>query len=653
MASGENMMDLALKITADPSQAEAAVNHFTETVKESSVSVAQSLRAQGYSADEVVQIMRQLDFSAAEAGAQVKAAFGAAAESSAGLNAELITASQLTRDWIHRVNDPTILPALQRTREGFRGVTSGISQSLQGLRSFRMLMYSTLGIISFGFYITEWQRVVEYIEQASQALGGFSKEQRDLFAQQVKFNNQLIAGNPAELRQNVQNAIAAYQNIEDQVRKVKEQIAATHQTTADFMSLTATAGASFRDEGSDISGLWQKLKELQQQLALADTAEAKAQLALAEYQQHHRSAAKAVHDHASAIDKLALAQQRVAEAMAIARGELPPYIQQIDRVRAAIAQQEAAYAGTLQILKQYLELQQKGFATPAQMGFGLPNAVPISTQIEMTHQLTAAQRAALPSERELALANAELAREYPSLTNAERQEWAQVMLTSEAYRQHIDESARMVHSVHQQRDAWLDLFPVLDQLAEKHQRAVQVEQQFAHAMGQNIATAIVYGNSIGQAVEKALKATLASIAAEALVRALFSTGFGFLMLAEGNFGAAAQAFTAAAVFGGIGGTAAVVGAAVPGGGGAAAAANARGVSPQSSLGGSPGVAGNEGSPGVAGGARHNTYLNFYGGQLTDTKNLQNLIEAINAGGQSGTVRLNIAGSSHTIPNPVY
>ena len=102
--------------------------------------------------------------------------------------------------------------------------------------------------------------------------------------------------------------------------------------------------------------------------------------------------------------------------------------------------------------------------------------------------------------------------------------------------------------------------------------------QLAQGMGANIAHAIVYGGSISKAMKEALAATLESIASESAVRAIYSTALGFLDLAEGNFGAAGQAFTAAAIFGSVAAAAAVAGRAVagpqnagaggPGGGGA-------------------------------------------------------------------------------------
>lgn len=121
-------------------------------------------------------------------------------------------------------------------------------------------------------------------------------------------------------------------------------------------------------------------------------------------------------------------------------------------------------SGTLQILKQYQEMLREGFPSTKDLGFEVPNgdaAGVINAQIQQVTKLSEAERDRLPTERELALANQELTREYPNLTNAERQEWAQVMLTSQAYRQHIEDVGKadaahkqFVNSLHNLTGVW-------------------------------------------------------------------------------------------------------------------------------------------------------------------------------------------------------
>lgn len=125
----------------------------------------------------------------------------------------------------------------------------------------------------------------------------------------------------------------------------------------------------------------------------------------------------------------------------------------------------------------------------------------------------------------------------------------------------------------------------LTQFSEKFKTANQISLQFSDAMGKNIAQAIIFGGSIDAAMEKALKATIASIAAKAIVNALYSTALGFLLLAEMDYPGAASAFEAAAAFGLVGGAAAAIGAAIPGG---ASGRQGRNASPRYEAGGGSG-----------------------------------------------------------------
>ena len=118
--------------------------------------------------------------------------------------------------------------------------------------------------------------------------------------------------------------------------------------------------------------------------------------------------------------------------------------------------------------------------------------------------------------------------------------------------------------------------------------------RFSAGLARNISVALVYSQSMSQALDRTLKATAASIAAEAILQALRSTALGFYLLAVGDFAGAASAFEAAAIWGSIGGVAAGVGAGISGGSG-------RSASPAGLR--SPGLAGEAGfGSGVAAGA---------------------------------------------------
>lgn len=127
------------------------------------------------------------------------------------------------------------------------------------------------------------------------------------------------------------------------------------------------------------------------------------------------------------------------------------------------------------------------------------------------------------------------------------------------------------------------LLMVKDSLQVLDQMAKQAFQQFAQGMGQNIAHAIMYKQSIGDAMKAALAATLESLAGQAYTQAIYSLALGFLDLAEGNEAGAVQAFTAAAIFGTVGTGAALIGRSVaPAQGGSGAGSSSPSTSSQMS-----------------------------------------------------------------------
>lgn len=264
--------------------------------------------------------------------------------------------------------------------------------------------------------------------------------------------------------------------------------------------------------------------------------------------------------------------------------KLPPYIEKIDELRAAIAQQESGFSGSLQILREYQSLIGTGLPNPAGMGLQIPQqqVSQIDLQANAVRQLTEAERLQLPTERELQLAEAELARLYPNLTAAERQEYAQVLLTNDAYRAHID-ATKKVHAsnvqlasgfrslAEQARTAFSEMAGsltgwggvatrVFDQTFNAIARQIQIEQQQAaeHQITQFSMT----------------KATLDGIKQLAPVRAIVDTAKGIEALASFQWASAAQWFAAAALWGTVGAfqIASMAGAFQPGSSGSSASA---------------------------------------------------------------------------------
>ncbi len=87
---------------------------------------------------------------------------------------------------------------------------------------------------------------------------------------------------------------------------------------------------------------------------------------------------------------------------------------------------------------------------------------------------------------------------------------------------------------------------------------------FDSALGANLANAVIWQKSIGEAFRKAALQAIGSIAQEALVRAVYSTALGFYLLAVQDYRGAALAFKSAATFGLVGGAASLAGRALAG-----------------------------------------------------------------------------------------
>ena len=89
-------------------------------------------------------------------------------------------------------------------------------------------------------------------------------------------------------------------------------------------------------------------------------------------------------------------------------------------------------------------------------------------------------------------------------------------------------------------------------------------QNMANAIGSVIQQWVMYGDTGPNVMKKILASALATIAAEAAVRAIYSAAMGFFFLATHQYTDATNAFISAAVFGSIAGVSALAGRAVAG-----------------------------------------------------------------------------------------
>jgi hypothetical protein len=187
-------------------------------------------------------------------------------------------------------------------------------------------------------------------------------------------------------------------------------------------------------------------------------------------------------------------------------------------------------------------------------------------------------------------------------------------------------------------------------MQEKQAQAKKTSDQFGDAQKKQGENATASATSQVAAFGMEAAGFIKNKRAQAIVMAVMETAKGLADLAIQNYEGAALDFASAAMYGVIAGTSG-------GGGGAKNPANVGG-------GASPGGGGGGGGQSVAGGGSmlgggsggggyHQTQVNIYGGGITDTNNLQNLVTSLNQGSGSGTVRLNVSGTSATIPTPAY
>lgn len=185
----------------------------------------------------------------------------------------------------------------------------------------------------------------------------------------------------------------------------------------------------------------------------------------------------------------------------------------------------------------------------------------------------------------------------------------------------------------------------LQKVMEAHQKGMPIMTAFLQAQRQQGETAKEAGSSMAMSYGMEAASFIKNKRAQAIVMAIMETAKGLSEMFW-NPAAAAMDFASAAMYGVIAGTSGGGASSAGGGGG-----GGRGTSSHSA--GQTVAGGGLLSGSGGGGNYHQSVVNIYGGQITDTNNLQNLVTALNQGGQSGTVRMNVAGTSATIPTPAY
>lgn len=529
----ENQLDLVYEVTADASKAVAQTAQFGKTVESSmrqvttatgaaaatvQKSLAANLKEQGVSATHAAQIYTQLGFTQKAAAADIAAAFGVAATATDAAGA----AARRTGNELRQAQVSAIL--LQR--EFDLHLPRGINTMLARTQLVGPLLQHAFSVMILVYFAQNLQKIVEGIEKAALAAGGFGEAAQEAFGEAVKASDK---------------AIVSYGNL-------KEGVDLRAEVNRNIAALTRQRDAL--NESGGIAMNWARavFAFLSGQTAAAVTYTAKV------WAQRDATAAltKEEGKRFQQLDtERELQKQRHAELDKQAK----------ERERLAREEREFQFRGHLEMLKSAQEFSDRQIAIGTAHARELLTAI-TSFQKQVADETAWRLREQVEFHRDSSKAQADIIAEMErratvaisNLTSRSarlRQEWiashTQLRLLSQtAYGQFIPAFQAAAATLENFRNVGMQTFA-----------------DFQRGMASNIAQAFVYKESIGAALAAVLKQALANIATEAVVQALRATALGFYLLAIQDYRGAAMAFKSAAVWGAVGAAAAVAGRAIP------------------------------------------------------------------------------------------
>lgn len=560
--------------------------------------------------------------------------------------------------------------------EEAKAATGGIRGSLTQLREFRMLMYTTIGIASFGFYISEWENISSAIATAAQVLGGYGEAEQEVMQAAVKDNLTQLA-NYKQLNAAQITTIGLIDDMHArQVATLKDEIANGKQSQQDYgqmrqqlqgvidqhQMLESAVRGTFA--GAIVSA-WdyyeEKVNGTGTALVKAQDGEKKVGLAVEQLGNQLKQSEEAWEKAKNSTDKFSSSLQKADEVIASTKVQVPGLISNMDRLKQALMfpnmQEDQLLWNYAKLNAQRLdEGLQPLSATLKQLNIELPKltmpAIPLgvlNSQIDAVKQLTAAQRLMLPTERELQVAVEQLTKTYPELTRAEVENLAEVRLQDPAFRKAIDDSSRVTRSIRDQGIAWNQLSmqvrtavsQMTGELTGWGGVASRVFDQMFNAVSRQIEIEQKQAGATQLSASLTAKASIDGLKQLAPVRAIVDTAKGLEELAEAFMGhpgaaaAAVQDFAAAAMWGTVGAfqIASMAGAFNPGSGGgsAAAAVATAGASSGSASGTPPALASGAANAAAAanGGSQQHTIQVIFKGNVYGAGGMKEVIRQIN------------------------
>ena len=523
-------------------------------------------------------------------------------------------------------------------------VPRGINNMLARAELIGPLLRAAFGIGILVMFGDQIGKVADAIASAALRLGGFRKEAQGLLKQEEEFNTWLLSRSKERLEKELKINLDARAKIRGgiadvtaEMKKGEEQ--GEKQGTAAVAMYKGMSVAAMTHQAT-VTGLNVKLAGLNDQLAANEAQAEKYNLELAKLQETHEKTAKKAKEHK---DKL---------------GEEDTEIERTNRLfrelSVGVLTTDTAYREYLHTLgdinRIYEEHSHQVLVSLNEQRFAqelLERYAKLSKdEAEWRFKGTASLKAESVEIKHLEGTWAEvLARQFK--VHASTVDFIRDMnLAGISTKQLREEVVRtfvlgLPSSLNISRKAlatWANDVKIHVGMAQAAFVALkdtvrEVEAGMSQALGQSIAAAIVYQQSIGAAMAAAVKAEVSAIAGRALVKAIFETAEGIACLATFNFYAAALHFQAAAIYGSIGVAAAAIGRAIPSpaaaGPGEGAAGMRGSAGPQSAL--APGAAGGGGAAGPV--------INVYIDGVISSDNLDQVLQQINERVQGGDVHL--------------
>ncbi|HEX5413076.1 MAG TPA: hypothetical protein VFZ27_14590 [Terriglobia bacterium] len=490
-----------------------------------------------------------------------------------------------------------------------RQAAEGISHSIDQLRQFRGLLTATVGFAALGFYITEWARIAEWIGKAAQAAAGYDAEMKAIEADaraaseasltsfgkldaQTRLRLSMISDDRERNRQTLELELKSNEsqlaNLRGQLSSLEKLKQAKEELAAVNAQLTeqASAGAPTPESGElldrqfhlmqEISGLESQLgpktkdlaafhKELSEKVAAGADRLTDFRVQLNELNLKADPAAKQIDKLAEAMARLA-EQERQFQFQGFVRNlEVGQEFakQQLSQMNATAL---ARLAGLQGGIKDYQDFQKAAAAEEAR-SFRESAAHESKYLLQTEEEMKRHVRTVEELQKALATGGSFAGISFRALGQ-----------TFDQFNAGLREAGRLANEA---VEPVSHLKFEMMQLQDAARMSGLTLENFSHAMGDNIAQAIVYGDDIGKAMEKAAKATAAQIAAQSIIWGLYYTAHGIADVFWNPPRAAAD-FLAAAEFFAIGGAAAGIGAAIPGGSGSGGGGSAAVVAASSS-----------------------------------------------------------------------